>query len=256
MALAQCLRIPLDCEGVPAYSLNEGTKAGNYDISTVEGKLTITKITTEIVITAASDDKMYDGTALTNDGYTYTEGVLAEGDVLTAVVEGTITDVGTADNVVTSYKVMRGETDVTTNYTFGDSVNGTLEVTKRTVTLTSGTASKTYDGTPLTKPNVTVTGDGFVEGEVTDIKATGSVTTVAEGEVTNTITYTEGANFKADNYAITKNEGKLKINPITDMVTVTITENSDTVTYDGEAHTIKGYKTMAADRHYIRGKRL
>ena len=90
-------------------------------------------------------------------------------------------------------------------------VDGTLEIAKRTVTLTSESGEKPYDGTALTKPEVTVSGDGFVEGEATNIKATGSVTTVAEGEVTNTITYTEGANFKADNYTITKNEGKLKI---------------------------------------------
>jgi len=67
---------------------------------------------------------------------------------------------------------------------------GTLSIDKRTVTLTSESGEKPYDGTPLTKPTVTVGGDGFVEGEATDIKATGSVTTVAEGEVTNTITYT------------------------------------------------------------------
>ena len=84
-------------------------------------------------------------------------------------------------------------------------------------------------------------------GEATDIKATGSVTTVAEGTKTNTIVYTEGTNFKAENYTITKTEGKLKITPITDKVTVTITENSDSATYDGDTHTISGYKSMAAD---------
>ena len=101
------------------YTLNDNTKAGNYEIETVFGELKITKVTKEIVITAASDSKVYDGSVLTNSGYTFTEGVLAEGDELTAVVEGTVTDVGSAANVVTSYKVMRGETDVTANYTFG-----------------------------------------------------------------------------------------------------------------------------------------
>ncbi len=46
----------------------------------------------------------------------------------------------------------------------------TLKVTKRTVTLTSETASKPYDGDPLTRPEVTIGGMGFVPGEVTDIK--------------------------------------------------------------------------------------
>ncbi|MEE0079772.1 MAG: InlB B-repeat-containing protein, partial [Holdemanella sp.] len=54
----------------------------------------------------------------------------------------------------------------------------TYKINPRKVTLKSTTASKPYDGTALTKPDVTVSGDGFVEGEVSDIKATGSVTTV------------------------------------------------------------------------------
>ena len=48
-------------------------------------------------------------------------------------------------------------------------------------------------------------------GEVKDIKATGSVTYVSEGKVTNTITYTPNSAFKEGNYSITKNEGKLYI---------------------------------------------
>ena len=61
----------------------------------------------------------------------------------------------------------------------------------------------------MTKHEVTETGDGFVKGEVTDIKATGSITTV--GKVTNTITYTPSAKFKEKNYTITKYEGELSI---------------------------------------------
>ncbi len=111
------------------------------------------------------------------------------------------------------------------NYT--GTVERTYQITKRTVTLTSETASKPYDGTPLTRPVVAVGGDGFVTGEVTDIKANGSVTYVSEGEVTNTITYTEGANFKESNYDITKTEGKLSI---TGKSIIPTDENGMTVT--------------------------
>ena len=96
--------------------------------------------------------------------------------------------------------------------------DGSLTVSPRSVKLTSEGGSKPYDGTALTKPVVTVDGDGFVEGEVTDIRATGSVTYVSEGEVTNTIEYTEGEKFQASNYSIEKNEGKLSITPVTDEV--------------------------------------
>ena len=111
------------------------------------------------------------------------------------------------------------------------------------MTLTSETASKPYDGNPLTKPDVTVTGDGFVKGEVSDIKAKGEVTHVSEGEVTNTITFTKGDKFKADNYTITKKEGKLSITPL-DGVVVTIEGRTKTVTYNGEEHTAWQYDVV------------
>ena len=49
---------------------------------------------------------------------------------------------------------------------------GKLTISKREVTLTSQTDSKPYDGTALTRPKVIVTGDGFVDGEASDITAT------------------------------------------------------------------------------------
>ena len=211
----------------------------------VDGVLKINPITENtITITANSASKTYDGTPLTDNGFDYTKGVLVEGDVLTAVVEGSATNVGDeGKNVVKSYVVKRGNVDVTGNYTFTDSVDGKLTINKRTVTLTSETASKEYDGTPLTKPDVTVGGDGFVAGEVTGITATGSVTFVHEGEVTNTITYTTGANFKEKNYNISKEEGKLSITKREgEGKTITVTANSDEKVYDGAPLTNNGFK--------------
>ena len=121
--------------------------------------------------------------------------------------------------------------DKFTSVEFVIAEGGSLTITKRSVTLTSASASKVYDGTALTKPEVTVTGDGFVTGEVADIKATGTITDF--GEVTNTITYNEGANFKADNYEITTTEGKLTITKRP----VTLTSASDSKVYDGTALT-------------------
>ena len=97
------------------------------------------------------------------------------------------------------------------NYTGKFEVN--YKILPRKVTLKSEAASKPYDGTALTKPDVKVSGDGFVKGEVSDIKATGSVTTVSEGEVTNTITFTKETDYKDGNYTIFKEEGKLSITP-------------------------------------------
>ena len=221
----------------------------NVEFKIVDGTLKINPITEKtITITANSKEKTYDGTPLTDNGFTFTEGVLKNGDVLTAVVEGSATNVGDeGKNVVKSYKVMRGNVDVTGNYTFTDSVDGTLTINKRTVTLESKGGSKEYDGTPLTKPDVTVGGDGFVAGEVTDVKATGSVTFVHEGEVTNAITYTEGANFKGTNYTISKEEGKLSITKREgEGKTITVIAANGEKVYDGTPLTNNGFTHVGA----------
>lgn len=102
------------------------------------------------------------------------------------------------------------------NYRDSEVAQYTLTVTPRNVTLTSESATKAYDGTPLTKPDVTVGGDGFIDGEVTNIRAVGTVTNVEDSPVNNTIMYDTGANFRAANYNITKNEGTLTIYKATD----------------------------------------
>ena len=157
---------------------------------------------------------------------------------LTAVAKGK--DFGTYNTEITgTAKVTKGGVDVT-DKVIVNKINGTLTISKREVTLTSETASKPYDGTPLTRPDVTIT-NGFVKDEVKEVKATGSVINVSEGEVTNTITYKTSDKFNANNYSITKNEGKLSITPVTDEVTVRIKGNSKTTPYNGEEQSVSGY---------------
>ena len=204
----------------------------------VDGQLVITPVQTAIVITADSNEKVYDGTALTDDGFTYTQGVLMAGDYITAVVEGSQTDVGSSANVVTSFKVLRDTgsvareiVDVTANYANITTEDGTLTVTKRPVTLTSGSDSKVYDGTALTKEEVTVTGDGFVEGEGAAYSEFASITEV--GSTNNTFTYTLTEGTKADNYDITVVEGVLTVNKHTD---AKLEATGYTGVYDGQLH--------------------
>ena len=225
------------------YTLAEGTKADNYTITQEYGELVVTKNTSVINITAKSANKTYDGQALTETRYDFTQNILAEGDVLTAVVEGSQTDAGSSANVVKSYKVMRGDVDVTDFYTFGEIENGTLTVTERKVTLTSESADKPYDGTPLTSPDVTVSDEGFVDGEVSDIKAIGTITD--KGSVPNTITFTEGENFKASNYIIVRETGTLTITADATEVVVYISGNTGTEKYDGTEKTVTGYKVTS-----------
>ena len=93
------------------------------------GKLTVNPITTLIVVTADSDTKVYNGTELTKNTYTYTDGVLLSGDMLEVAITGSQKFVGSSNNTVSNVKVMRNGEDITSNYTMGTHVNGVLEVT-------------------------------------------------------------------------------------------------------------------------------
>ena len=213
----------------------------NYNITKQEGKLRITKRGGEgktITVTAANDEKVYDGTPLTNNGFTHT-GVLADGDVLTAVVEGSATNVGDEGrNVVKSYVVNRGETDVTKNYTFGNSIDGKLTINPRKVTLKSADLSKTYDGTPLVNGKTALaTEDGFVSGEGATYTFTGSQTVV--GSSANAFTYTLNEGTNAGNYEVAKTEGMLTVTQ--NEKAIKVTANSHTWEYDGQPHSDGGY---------------
>lgn len=83
----------------------------------------------------------------------------------------------------------------------------TYIITPRDVTLTSGSATKEYDGTALT--NDTVTAEGFVNGEGATYNVTGTQTEVGSSE--NNFTYTLNSNTKAGNYKITPNYGTLTV---------------------------------------------
>ena len=192
---------------------------------------------TVIEITANSNTLQYNGEEQKVEGFkVVTAGYEVTG--LTAEAKGK--DFGTYNTEITgTATVTKGGVDVT-DKVIVNKINGTLTISKREVTLTSQTDSKPYDGTPLTRPDVTITG-GFVKDEVTEVQATGSVTNVSEGEVTNTITYKTSDKFNANNYSIIKNEGKLSITPVTDEVTVRIKGNKDTVTYNGEEQSVSGY---------------
>ena len=147
----------------------------------------------------------------------------------------------TATNVSDSKTVkVRVSSD---NYT-GELV-GTEELTinPRAVTMTSKSDSKPYDGTALTKHEVTETGDGFVEGEGATYSYTGSQTLVGSSE--NAFTYTLNEGTKAKNYAITTANGTLTVTNRSEnkRFKITVKANSVNATYDGKEHEAAGFET-------------
>ena len=231
------------------YTPSDKFKEKNYTITKYEGELSITEKSiipdgpntpeenkTGIKVTAPKDTT-YSGNEQKREPViedTKT-GKTLDKDDYSLSYSSDVTNAGTVTITVTGKGNYSGEFTVT------------YKIKPREVTLKSETASKPYDGTALTKPAVTVSGDGFVKGEVSDIKATGSVTTVSEGEVTNTITFTKGKDYKAGNYTIVKDEGKLSITaqsidpgtdpekPNPDYTGAKVNSPSDEV-YDGNEH--------------------
>ena len=236
------------------YSLNSNTQSKNYIITAKEGTLTVEDVEQayETTVTAPSSlNNVYDGTkksagnnltgtSFTWNGHQYTiEGLTSE--------NVTMKDAGTYDNKVMGTAVVRDSkgNDVTSQFTVIKQ-DGSLVINKRVVKLKSATDSKLYDGTALTRPDVEYVKGSFVEGEVSNVRATGTVTNVSEGERTNTITYTTHETFKADNYDISKDEGKLSITsksivpdtpdtPENEKIGITVSEPQDHV-YDGKEH--------------------
>ena len=92
---------------------------------------------------------------------------------------------------------------------YSGSFTKTYKITKRSVTLTSATVSKVYDGSALTNTSIAVSGDGFVEGEGASYEVTGTQTSV--GNSANAFEYKLNENTLASNYNITKVVGTLTI---------------------------------------------
>lgn len=203
------------------YTLNEGTKATNYEITQKTGTLTVKPIDQEVVITIKGQivTATYDGEKKTASGYTVTvpEGVDAN-KITVAVAEGkTVPSVSAMDATTTAlvqtitadmFTVTSPYKKVTINCE-----NGSLTINPRKVKMVSGSASKAWDGNALTDGTVTDSGfegyDGFVNGEGATYSVTGTITD--PGEVDNEFTYTLNSNTKASNYDITQECGKLTI---------------------------------------------
>ena len=112
---------------VGTYTVDVKVTNPNYAYRTGKGTVTITA--RPIEITAASDSKVYDRTALTNDDYSITTGLLAGSETITSVtVTGTQTEVGISANVPSDAVITDAEkNDVTSNYDI-TYVDGTLEI--------------------------------------------------------------------------------------------------------------------------------
>jgi len=151
--------------------------------------------------------------------------------------------------------------DVTAQFAVS-SESGKLTIDKRSVTLTSATDTKVYDGKALSNDEITVSEDGFAEGEGATYYVTGSQTLA--GESANVFTYALNDGTIAGNYDITTVEGKLIVTKSDSSVegkpAVTKLDSSGEVTavsglvYDGKAKAlVTAGKTEGGSMMYALG---
>ena len=216
-----------------AVTTGLATVVEDYWVTVEDGTLEVTQ--KALTITAESDTKVYDGTALTKNSYTNTD--LATGDAIESVtVTGSQTVVGSSNNVPSAAVIKNGDTDVTANYNI-TYTNGTLEVTQKAVTITADGDTKVYDGTALTKSTYTntalATGD-----QIESVTVTGSQTVVGtSNNVPSAAVIKHGETDVTASYNITYANGTLEVT----QKALTITAESDTKVYDGTPLTKSTY---------------
>ena len=200
----------------------------------------------EITVVANSDEVTYDGKEHSVSGFEQTEFTI-NGKVYTVSgldASASGTDANTYTNAVTGTAVVTDADgkNVTNRFTV-NTQDGELKIKPIEITLTSASDQKQYDGTPLTNSNVTVKKGAFVDGEGYTANVTGSQTLVGSSD--NTFTYTLNEGTKAQNYVIEKSFGELKVIDRTEKYEITVIAKSDEVTYDGEVHSVSGFKTLS-----------
>lgn len=171
----------------------------NYEPAISSATLQVTPAT--ITITTGGARKTYDGRALTSPSVRVTG--LVNGEYLKCNASGYRVDVGQGKNV---YIInWFDSTAKFNNYTIVNDY-GILEVTPATITVTTYSGTKTYDGNPLTAGGVI---SGLIWGETATFTVTGSQT--EEGSSENTYTLVFDGTAKAENYVIKETLGTLTV---------------------------------------------
>lgn len=203
----------------------------------------------KITITLDDATKVYDGTPLTSNKFTLTDGTLAEGQKINAedvVADGSQTEAGSSDNNIVSIIVRdSNNVDVTKNYDI-TSIKGTLTVTKaeQDISFDIDASGKIVivKGNTYTF-NYMYTGNSDVVGSTSDehiatITKSGNSFTLLGVEVGNCkaiITVEESDNFK---------EKKVEIDVEVIDAYYSVTNNSNTTYYNKLEDAIKENATV------------
>ena len=226
---------------IAAYEAAGSTKLANYKITLGEGRLEVTANAEKVVVTIRENSATfpYDGEAKTAEGYEvagissalYKEGDFAfVGDAAHKVATGT--DAGDYDMGLLPGDFENRSANFS-NVVFAIE-DGQLTILPATLTVTTHSASKPYDGTALTASGEI---SGFVNGETASFAATGSQTLV--GTSANSYAITWDGTAKESNYNVVEGAiGTLEVTP--SQVAINVTPRGGSKVYDGKPLTSAG----------------
>ena len=232
---------------------NGNDVTANYNITYSGAEVTVSKYSGEVVITAKDATKPYDGSALTASNDVTVSGLLGT-DTVEAKVSGEATVPGKDGTAkVDSYVIKNaaGE-DVSGNYGNVKLTDGKLTVTKRDITVTTGSASKAYDKTALTTKadDYSITSGSLVSGQKLTLALSGTQTepgssknTVKEGSLK--ISDEQGRDYTAY-YNVTIKEGTLEVTGVK-VIEISIKATSAKKVYDGTELTANSYDVISGE---------
>lgn len=224
-----------------ASSVFEGVEnvSSNYEIVHITGELTVKP--RPITLTSFGAEKIYDGEPISNNTLpTVSLGDIVLGEELSVIFDEGIIDAGNGKNVFTPIITKAGGEDSTDNYEikceYGDFV-----ISKRAISIETGSASKKYDGYALNCFDYFYTtyldgeGIGLANGQNIYVEITGSAIFYSEAPALNTvgeiiITDQRGNDDAAKNYDISVTEGTLTI----EKREITLGANYHEKEYDGD----------------------
>jgi len=196
-----------------------------------------------LVFSTESQSKTYDGEPLVNKGWKLVSGELKKGHTPVVTVNGSQTNAGFSENAMSVKIVDENEADVTEDYRIEYRL-GKLTVLQRALKIASDSASKQYDGEPISCKTYRIISGRLLSGHRLEVGfgMTRTEVGVTENIMDIRILNKSGGDVTA-NYKIDALNGSLHISgyPLTIM-----TPSCEKV-YDGTALTDKNYQVLSGE---------
>ena len=172
------------CDVIVVRKSNGSDVSHNYEVEYELGTLTI--YPRSIDIYTGTTSKVYDGAPLTYSSYYVDESaLLSTHRVVKVNTTGRQLTVGTSKNTAEVTIVRNDSSDVSKNYILNEECYGSLTVTQAMISIKTGSASKPYDGKPLTCPDYEILETSpLVSNHNFVVTTTGTITEI--GEAPNT----------------------------------------------------------------------